>query len=95
MSALTVVLKVPPGQGSQSLSVVFVIFPAANKYWPGSHEVYGVHIAALVVVLNPVVHAAQTRSLLGVSCTITYVPGSQTVYGVHVLSLIGVPGVAT
>jgi hypothetical protein len=50
-------------------------------------------MAALVVVLNPPAHAAQTRLLLDVPCTITYSPGLQTAYGAHTLSLTVVPAV--
>lgn len=92
MGAFIVVLKVPPGQSLQSLSVVE--FPAANRNSPSMHEVYGVQLGALLVVLNPVVHAVQIRSLLEVPCTITYSPGSQSVYAAHTLSVVTVPGVA-
>jgi hypothetical protein len=55
--------------------------------------VNGVQVAALVVALNPALHAAQTRLLLDVACTITYWPGLQTVYAAHTLSLSVVPEV--
>ena len=57
------------------------------------HEVYGVHVAAFVVVLNPVVQPAQTRLLVGVPGTNTYWPGIHVAYGAHTLSLVVVPGV--
>jgi len=92
MGAFAVLLKVPPGQSLQSLSLVEL--PAVNKNSPGMHEVYGVQLGALLVVLKPVVHAVQIRSLFEVPCTITYSPGSQSVYGAHTLSVVTVPGVA-
>ena len=57
------------------------------------HEVKAVQLAALVVVLKPVVHAVQILSLFAVPCVITYCPGWQVVYGVQTLSAVAVPGV--
>jgi hypothetical protein len=69
MGAFIVLLKVPPGQSLQSLSVVEV--PAAERNSPATHDVYGVQFGALVVVLKPVAHALQIRSPFAVPCTIT------------------------
>lgn len=62
-------LYVPAGQSLQSLSLVEL--PMAKRNCPAAQGVNAVHIAALVVVLNPMLQLAHTRSVVAVPFVMT------------------------